>query len=73
MTISIPTGTLIDISSMYTSKSYKAGVVVHETKCYITVEFKEFYSNGNTKEVKLFKRDDMAMFDWESEYFYKVR
>ena len=45
------------------------GTVTHSTKCYITVTFKQYYTSGNDKIVKLFLRDG-AMYNWENEYSY---
>ena len=68
MTISIPTGTVINSSSMYTGRCMKSGTVTKETKCYIVVEFEGYY-NDNRKLVRLFKREG-TMYNYDNEFMY---
>ena len=68
MTISIPTGTVINSLSMYTGNSMKSGIVTKETKCYIVVEFEGYY-NDNRKLVRLFKREG-TMYNYDNEFMY---
>ena len=48
------------------------GTVIKETSCYITVEIKKYYSNGNSLVTKLFKRDG-AMYNHTSINFYIIQ
>ncbi len=68
MTISIPTGTVINSLSMYTGNRMKSGTVTKETKCYIVVEFEGYY-NDNKKLVRLFKREG-TMYNYDNEFMY---
>lgn len=43
-----------------TGKTYY-GKVIASSKCYVTVEIKNYYSNGNPLIQKLWKRTDRAM------------
>lgn len=45
------------------------GTVTSETKCYITVTVKNYYSNGNSLVSKLYKRDG-AMYNWDDSLSY---
>ena len=62
---------LIKSSSIYSGK-IAYGKIIKQSKCYITVEFKKFFSNGNSKIVKLYKREYGSMHDYDSEYLYST-
>ena len=58
-------------SSTYSGK-IAYGKIIKQSKCYITVEFKKFFSNDNSKIVKLYKREYGSMHDYDSEYLYST-
>jgi len=59
--------------SNYSAAPAVYGKVIKETKCYITVEFKNYFANGNSLVKRLFKRED-AMYDYDDSLtFYRVK
>ncbi|MCJ8334849.1 MAG: hypothetical protein MJH10_11460 [Epibacterium sp.] len=64
-------GAWVKCSSIYSGKKIY-GKIIKQSKCYITVEFKKIYRNGNSKIVKLYKREYGNMHDWDSEYLYST-
>ena len=61
----------IKSSSTYSGK-IAYGKIIKQSKCYITVGFKKFFSNGNSKIVKLYKREYGSMHNWDSEFLYNT-
>ena len=59
-------------SSSKSSGKIAYGKIIKQSNCYITVEFKKFFSNGNSKIVKLYKREYGSMHDYDSEYLYST-
>jgi len=64
----------VKVINAYTGAKYY-GKVISSTKCYITVEVKLYYQNGNSLVVRLFKREHEAMTSEEvcSLNFYLIK
>jgi hypothetical protein len=55
---------MVKLVHNYTNQPAVYGVIIKQTKCYITVEFKNYFLNGNSLIKRLFKRDgSMCDFD----------
>ena len=61
----------IKSSSIYSGK-IAYGKIIKQSKCFIMVEFKKYHTNGNSKIVKLYKREYGSMHNWDSEFLYNT-